>query len=460
MKIPYSKTIVVTFGVLVLIVVSIGPVRFFIFGEEDNLVGSPQTSQEQIDSIPEFPNYTYDPQQYVDFASFLREFRRSDEVAENNPFSDSELYDGDRDHTRVGYEYFPSTIIEPEPLQKFTPQVLPVSSTLRGFANVEGIDPGQTNVATNQTFSVEFDEAPNESIISALEFFPSSEFTASLEGTTLTVTPQRLDRNSVYTFGASFSTLCTFDESNPCDNTDEVTADFPFSFSFSTDWKERYIYGNSVWGTPLESFIFGFGDQTGKVMMLTGGIHGSEWRAGDLTQLKDYLWTRPEELLGQNKTIIIVPFMNPDGTALGIRYNARGVNLNRNYYSYWQPCSFCGYKPHSEPETYHWARFAQAEGTTHLISYHAQWPPFGIIFKGQDNNPNINFFAQWVSDRTGYPVGYYPGDQFISSDIVPGDQTVWSADWGVESILIEAKSVWASDWEMNFPMYLALIRQY
>lgn len=53
----------------------------------------------------------------------------------------------------------------------------------------------------------------------------------------------------------------------------------------------------------------------------------------------------------------IVPDLNPDGHRLGVRVNARGVDLNRNFAAGWEPIGargdpqYAGPHPFSEPET-------------------------------------------------------------------------------------------------------------
>ena len=427
-----------------------------------------ETESSEYQAIPNSVEQQHDSLLDFDFASLadtVQPVQSSNSVVKTsqaqNTTESAEVFDEDFEHRNVAVEYTPDSIIPPKPLTASTPDVSAVTNILLGFQGITGITPGATNVPPNQSFTVTLDENANNRIFSSFTFFPEAQFSYTIDGNSMTVSPHRLKRNTDYVFGASFANLCRFDNAEDCSNANDTTTEYKYSVAFRTDWKEKYTYGKSVLGRDLDAYIFGFGDKSGKVIMLTGGIHGTEWRAGDLTQLKDYLWNRPEELAGQNKTIIIIPFMNPDGTLTNNRYNARGVNLNRNFPAYWQPCPQCGRAGYSEPESFFWGEFAQREGVTHLISYHAQWPPFGIIFKGADGSQKIDEFAIWVSNRTGYPVGYYSGVEINNpNSVVPGDQTVWAAAWDVTSILIEATYLQNSDWDKNFPMYLDLIRTY
>jgi murein peptide amidase A len=88
---------------------------------------------------------------------------------------------------------------------------------------------------------------------------------------------------------------------------------------------------------------------TGPRILVVGCIHGNEpagiaiVRALERTHPKADLW--------------LVPVLNPDGLAARTRQNAHGVDLNRNFPSFWQhfgrPGStyYSGSKPFSEPET-------------------------------------------------------------------------------------------------------------
>jgi protein MpaA len=81
------------------------------------------------------------------------------------------------------------------------------------------------------------------------------------------------------------------------------------------------IYGQSVLGAGLRVWN---PQSPGRILMLAG-IHGEE--ANTVGVLSRALRaTLPQEL-----TASIVLCANPDGTALGTRGNARGVDINRNY---------------------------------------------------------------------------------------------------------------------------------
>jgi protein MpaA len=87
------------------------------------------------------------------------------------------------------------------------------------------------------------------------------------------------------------------------------------------------VLGYSVMHKPIELYTVGYGPQ--KVLILSA-IHGNEPAGIPLTyRLIERLKTFPH--LQSGYTVMIIPVVNPDGVALGTRFNASGVDLNRNF---------------------------------------------------------------------------------------------------------------------------------
>jgi protein MpaA len=93
-------------------------------------------------------------------------------------------------------------------------------------------------------------------------------------------------------------------------------------------------------------------------LLVFGCIHGDECAARPLQPLNNGC---PDPA----SDIYVVPNLNPDGFALGTRLNGRGVDLNRNFPSEWEPIGrrwdpqYSGPRPFSEPETRLAARIIQ-----------------------------------------------------------------------------------------------------
>lgn len=87
------------------------------------------------------------------------------------------------------------------------------------------------------------------------------------------------------------------------------------------------IIGHSVEGRPLVCRRIGDGEY---VVLMMASIHGNE-AAGTplLNDLADHVLANPELLNGV--TLVLIPLVNPDGVESDQRYNARGVDLNRNF---------------------------------------------------------------------------------------------------------------------------------
>lgn len=110
----------------------------------------------------------------------------------------------------------------------------------------------------------------------------------------------------------------------------------------------RYVVGRSVENRPLEYVVFGQGRD---VTLILATIHGNEPAGTPLVQrLAGYLRQHPRILRG--RTVVFVPVANPDGRAHNRRFNANGVDLNRNFQTANRRNSRrFGYRALSEPES-------------------------------------------------------------------------------------------------------------
>ncbi|MEI2610480.1 MAG: M14 family zinc carboxypeptidase [Candidatus Promineifilaceae bacterium] len=138
---------------------------------------------------------------------------------------------------------------------------------------------------------------------------------------------------------------------------------------------ETLIIGYSVQGLPIEAVQIGSGANK---LVFVGGIHSgtapSTVALGQATV--DYFMQHIEEI-PQTMTLIIVPNLNPDSPRrlndLEGRYNANGVDLNRNWNCNWTSDPIIrgerrenvgGTGPNSEPETQALAKLSTARATS------------------------------------------------------------------------------------------------
>jgi len=125
---------------------------------------------------------------------------------------------------------------------------------------------------------------------------------------------------------------------------------------------ETKSLGRSVRGREILMTEIGY--PNGAAIVVIGGIEGGEQADTTATvyDLIDWYRTHPEDI-PQGTKLYLIPTINPDGSAEGSRYNANGVDINRNWQtSNWQrDAPESGYPqgkpgaggpfPFSEPET-------------------------------------------------------------------------------------------------------------
>ncbi len=171
--------------------------------------------------------------------------------------------------------------------------------------------------------------------------------------------------------------------------------------------------GKSVQGRPIEVYRFGAGKHE---RLIVAGIHGgSEANTIALAdQLIQYLQKNPERIPA-DVTLYILRSLNPDGEALGnkpeARFNAHGVDLNRNFDQNWKSAwkgSDCvstdpqtaGSAPASEPETQAFMKFLSGRKIEALINYHSA--KLGILPAGQPAAPASVKLAEAIAAVSPY----------------------------------------------------------
>ncbi|MEQ1570332.1 MAG: M14 family zinc carboxypeptidase [Myxococcota bacterium] len=116
-------------------------------------------------------------------------------------------------------------------------------------------------------------------------------------------------------------------------------------------------YGTSVEGRPIDALWVGVRPELGAPSIrVLAAHHGDEPASAELAlALAESLVAEGDPRIGpvlDRATVWIVPFVNPDGVAHGVRINANGVDLNRNYDYQWSARELRpGAGPFSEPET-------------------------------------------------------------------------------------------------------------
>ena len=158
-----------------------------------------------------------------------------------------------------------------------------------------------------------------------------------------------------------------------------VTQVNAWSFTGRTQCYTTQSIGLSQQGRAIIAYVFGSGTNT---ILYTGAIHGNEQSARLLMNAWiNEIETNPQNIPA-NTQLVIIPSVNPDGVAANTRYNAGGIDLNRNFNtSDWstdvqtvngQPLpGGGGSAPESEPETQALVAYTRALVPSLTMSYHA-----------------------------------------------------------------------------------------
>ena len=142
---------------------------------------------------------------------------------------------------------------------------------------------------------------------------------------------------------------CAAESSRYARGLETVEEEEPFVVDSTSSQFVRHLnIGTSREGQAIRAMTVGNGDD---VTLVVAGIHGNE-QAG--IALAEQLVTDAAGggWLGDT-TLVVVPVLNPDGVANNRRYNARNVDLNRNWPSAnrIESASNNGRSPLSEPES-------------------------------------------------------------------------------------------------------------
>ncbi|MDF2783723.1 MAG: murein peptide amidase [Pantoea eucrina] len=195
-------------------------------------------------------------------------------------------------------------------------------------------------------------------------------------------------------------------------------------------------YGRSVLGAPLLWFPAQAADQESGLII--AGTHGDENAA--IATLSAALRTLPASLCRHH----VILAVNPDGCQLGLRANARGVDLNRNFpaanwqrgetHYRWNSAADArdvvlstGEKPASEPETSALCHLIHQLQPRWVVSWHE---PLACI-----DDPHHSALARWLGEQTALPVVSSVGYA------TPGSFGSWCADLGLLCITAEMPPV-------------------
>jgi predicted deacylase len=239
--------------------------------------------------------------------------------------------------------------------------------------------------------------------------------------------------------------------------------------------------GSSVEGRTIESYTFGTGPTN---LLFVGGIHGGyEWNSVLLAyEMIDHL-TANSALIPRDLTVTIVPSANPDGVfdvlqkegrftladvpadegPLGNgRFNANGVDLNRNFDCKWAPESTwrgnvvsAGTGPFSEPEAQAVRAVVEQTNPVAVIFWHSQ---SNAVYASECHDgilPGTRTLMNTYARAAGYPAV----DVFDAYTIT-GDAEGWLASIGIPAVTVELSTHTTTEWDKNLAGTLALFEKY
>ncbi|GAB4440884.1 MAG: hypothetical protein Kow00120_09150 [Anaerolineae bacterium] len=219
------------------------------------------------------------------------------------------------------------------------------------------------------------------------------------------------------------------------------------------------LVGHSVDGNPIVAQQLGDGPMP---ILLVGGIHGG-WEVNTVLLMNEvaaYFAAHPEDI-APNVSLYVIPAANPDGLRHGRkaegRFNANGVDLNRNWGCNWSAEAFwrsrrvdAGAEPFSEPETQALRDFITALQPVAVLWYHSA---AAGVFAGRCTNEDHG--SAGLADVVGRAAGYTTGQPF-SAYPVSGTAADWVDGLGIPSMDVELESAQAVEWERNHAGIMAL----
>jgi hypothetical protein len=214
---------------------------------------------------------------------------------------------------------------------------------------------------------------------------------------------------------------------------------------------DTFVIGRSVEGRDIIGWRFGTGEQ---VLMLVAGIHagfeGNTVRL--LNEIILYLQATPAAVL-PGISLLIVPVANPDGLVQGRRiegrFNANGVDLNRNWGCEWSSEAYfqnqlvnAGSAPFSEPESASLAALIQQMRPRAVIFYHSAADG---IFAG---NCEVDHGSLALAAVIGQASGYSYGEPFTAYRVT-GTAASWVDGLGIPAVDLELRTTRETEFDRN-----------
>jgi hypothetical protein len=204
--------------------------------------------------------------------------------------------------------------------------------------------------------------------------------------------PSPLDARDFHTYSQMTTALQTIANSYP-----EITRLYDLGHSV----QDRVIWGLKITDNPDA-------EENEPEVRICGLHHGNEYMSAELPLnlalllVENYSSNPSITELVDNREIWIIPMVNPDGREAGTRYNAHGVDLNRNY-GYMPESS----TPYSEPETQIMRNNALLNNYVLSLSFHTSGDIVNYIWNHKTQPVPDNAAVVYLSNQYGSHNGYW-----------------------------------------------------
>ena len=243
----------------------------------------------------------------------------------------------------------------------------------------------------------------------------------------------------------------------------------------------KTILGTSVEKRDITAYHYGSG---AKELLFVGGIHGGySWNTALIAyELMDYLGASPKAI-PQNLRVTVIPVLNPDGlykvigatgrflamdvtsskdTQRAGRFNAHGVDLNRNFDCDWQAKGVWqntqvsgGTKAFSEPESQAFKNYIETHSPAAVVVWYSS---AGGVFASNCHN-GVSSATRALTNAYAAASGYKAYDDFNFYEIT-GDVTNWLAKKNIPAISVLLTTHEATEWTKNQAGVEALLKHY
>lgn len=252
-----------------------------------------------------------------------------------------------------------------------------LSFTTSGGPRVVSVNAGHSGLSRQPTFVIGFDQVLLASqaaaqLVSLRANGAVVAVNASVRGSQLIVTP------SVALPQCAKLTLTTV---SGIQNQYGVDGDGAWNYDSRVTCYTTFSLGTSVKGRAITGYRFGSGPS---MVLYIASMHGNESNTSRLLDKWVAELNAYPDNIPANRTIVVVPEINPDGVAANTRENANLVDLNRNFpANNWQEqvtlpggngkiTNEGGPSPLSEPESQAIAAFIENSRPRLVLTYHSK----------------------------------------------------------------------------------------